>query len=407
MINYVEKKETINLSGQEWKNIQNQILLSAIAKQQKIDQNAILREAVNVVTEKELDKMRENIEKEFKNIFNVVSPNVEVKEINTEKFEAEINFAFYEHEELKKINYKNNHFPFEYRKVDNNFLNNSFQKFINQYPLLTDVKEPISKGDLVKLNYQIKNNKEQDKQPIKDLIIEAKVMPSFSINENILGRKVGEKFELNDPENNHWTIEIIEVKRKVPTLITNENIDQLNIKDVTNLEQLKTKLFQDFIKDHASNELLRYYKLAIFEIGKNNTINFSNSNLEYEMMQVIRENPRLLKDELLDKTLSQIKEMSDPEVKNLMMRVENSAKYKMFTLLLEYLVTKDHNLLISEQEAKNEIEYFNTVNLTGANLNLQQVAQILHTQKIALYIAKYNNPEFYEEIKNDIRLSVN
>ncbi|WP_029512946.1 trigger factor-related chaperone [Mycoplasmopsis iners] len=405
MINFIEKTISIKFEKQEWQKLQNETLMEAMKNNKQIQPNDLVRSAVEKVVEEEMLKLKAQVDKEYPSAYNPVAPNVRIHKVDAENFDATLEFTFYTLEELEKINYKNLPIQFEYRKVDLEKIENAFKKFVENYPVLMDVETPIQLGDIVTIAYQTTKEGQEDEK-VEALAIDAKESNSFSINAAIIGKKVNETFELNDPKNVHWTITIKKVERKTPTTLTDENIHLTKIPEITSIEKLKERLLVDYTMDHASNELLRYYKLAMFQIGAENKVEFSFGNLEFEMMQIFRKHPRILPTEFIDKNIKQLLQEQDPRIIDLMIKVQNNAKYTILTQLTEFLITKKENIKITPEEAKIAHEHIMATNISDQTLTVEQMAQVLHTQKIALYLAKYNNPEAYELISKDLKLSV-
>ncbi|UUM19410.1 trigger factor-related chaperone [Mycoplasma sp. 1018B] len=408
-INYHQKSIKIALEKNEWKNLQSKILLENLQKQQKATPQQLLKQSIDNVIQNQIDKLKEEIEKETnsKNIYNPVPPTVNIFKGNENELEFELIFCYYKLEELVNLKHKDLTNEFFYQEIDLNKMNQAFEHFINNYPIFKDINSgKVEKNDLVEITYQT-TKAEKIITPWTTIQLEAKKKnDSFNINELLIDKEYGQTFEVNDPTNVHWIIKINNGQRKEYTQISNENIKLVKIKEIKNIDDLKKRLIQDYSMDHASSQLLRYYKHIIFEIGKVNIVKFSNSNLEYEMTNLIKKNQHLIPNHLLNKTLAELTNENNPQLKHFLIQVENNAKFALLTRLIEFLITRTYQITISEEEAKIAYEHIMATNISDHVLTVNDMANVLHTQKIALVLAKYNNPQIYDKISQDLKLTI-
>ncbi|KKB26870.1 Cell division trigger factor [Mycoplasmopsis meleagridis] len=405
-INFHIKEINVNIARNEWKDIQKNILLEALNNKEVNDPQSLLKKAIDLSIQENIKKLRDEIINEFKDVYSVVAPNVQIHKADTENLNFDIQITFYTFEDLDKLVIENIKNDFTFKPIDEATIEAAFKTFLKNYPIFLDVKDDIKEGDIVVIAYKSELNGKIVEQKTA-MTLEAKnINNDFNINSLLIGKKVGEVFEVNDPKNTHWTITIVNAQRKEVREINDQNIDLVRIDEIKSIDDLKEKLYEDYKMDYASSELLRYYRHIIFEIGKVNKVLFSVANLQYEMTQFFQTNQHLLPNDFKEKTMEELVKEKDPKFVKLMTQIENSAKFKMLTRLVEYYVSKKYKIEITPEETEKAYEHIMSTNISDQTLSLLDMSLILHTQKAALYLAKLNNLDTYEIISKEMKLFV-
>ncbi|WP_027120904.1 trigger factor-related chaperone [Mycoplasmopsis lipofaciens] len=402
MINYKTKTEKIIFDSTEWKEMQNQIIINAIKNKQKVDPKNLFNNIFHNEVQKVSQKLQNSIY--IENAKNLIpyEPSVNVNKLDAESCDAEIKVTYFEADELNKINYKNIKVDFKYTQISQEELDGAFEKFISNYPLITYVKDKSKFGDYIKLSLKI-SEKGKIIDSKDDLTLQVIPSKNFSINNLLNNRSENETFSINDPENKNWTITIKEIQRVIPTKLTNDNIQKINM-NINSLDDLKQKLERDFLKDRASNELLRFFDKVITQLIIQNNIELEEEILRADAKEFIfnflKQNQNNI--EFQNLTVEKIINSNNPMHNNLVRNAYEISKKRIQSRVIEFVVWSNEKLYITEELVNSEFKHIQNVLGQNNNITKDVLNKILKHQKIALFFAKQVDESLYNTFVKNI-----
>lgn len=400
MINFLSKKTTLEASGNEWLQKQNAIVAKNIAANKKISPDEILHEALQEILDSKIEEFNEEV-KQMEDVY-VCEPNVNIITLTGAQAKCEINFVYYTNEELSKIKYEPIKVNFNYKTISQQDIQNAFNKFCATYPIFTPIPGPIAEGDYVYCSYKIvKKGQVIEENP--GIEIKAKSNQQYILNNFIIGKKVGESQNFNDPENNNWTVAIMGAKRALPTQLTNMNVAMTNLPGIKTIDDLWRKFYHDVIKENAEAELLRYYELVADKLIEKNQIRVSPALLVPYYERYVKQflNSSSGNEQSKGDILMALENKTPEGMKIMDSANKYALHYGSMAVINDYIFNVE-KLNVSKTEVDelfNEIDRsFTTEQLKNKNT----LTYILKTQKIALAIARKNNETFVKQIAQDM-----
>lgn len=405
MINYNIRAIDVNLNQKEWEAEKSKAVLEIGKKELKATPELIEHFALNNISarisEKEIEKMKD----ELKDIV-VLQPIVRVKKMNKNGADLVISITYYMGDELDKIELDKLNFDFKYKTITEDYFQKAFDKIIVDYPIMHQIYDPIMPEDAVTWS-AIRSVNGKVIGEDNNITIKAQPSKDFSINSAILGRRLGERFQITAPDGVQFFITINDVLRAYPTNLTDQNIRMARIPEVNSLADLRKKMETDVNKDTASSELLRYFELAINNIADDNKVVMSDLNIQDAIDNYVNMAIQTAPNEFKKQELIKSMKIKDDRSKKLMELADKNARtnYKIF--LIEKSVMRKGEFEVSEDEINKELKYLNTTGIgPSISVSRDQIAGILKHQKVALYLMKLNHPKIYEEVSKHINISL-
>ncbi|OAB48860.1 trigger factor-related chaperone [Mycoplasmopsis gallinarum] len=404
MINNITKTIEINLSNSEWKKVQNEVLSKALLEKRKINQNQILELATKTYVDKILQNLKTEIDNDYPRALNPIQPLVLVEKINNNEFVAKISISFYPYEEIQKLNFDNITINFDYEPLSTEILDKNFKEFIKNYPILKSISTEAELNDLAFIDFEVtKEEKVVDRR--SNFAVNIVKTNNFSIANFLIGKKTGETFSINDPENRHWKIFVRDIQRKEKEELTDEKLKNMNLQNLDNIEDLRDSIFKDFRLEYDLNQLLYFYKETINKLFLNNSVQYSIENLNLELSR-ISQLEQMRNTPIAGKNITELRESSDLAIKNIVDKIDENTKLQIFENLVEYFVFKENNMAISNEELRENWEYLERTQNLSQNLDSNRFLNLLKSQKVALFLCRKYNELFYNYLKDEIYLNL-
>ncbi|WP_027335070.1 trigger factor-related chaperone [Mycoplasmopsis felifaucium] len=409
MINFNSKSINFSISMSDLETEKAKLLIQLWQQKtnsdNKVNSNEIENIARTNLMKTNVDIFVTEVRKEAgENIF-LMPPHVKVSKYDQNETVYTIELVYYSFEEFKKVRLDNLSISFEYKELPIQSLEETYNKVVNNYPMLVPSEKACETGDCVKVDATVVKG---DKVVLddKNKIIYAEGTSKFTVNSLVIGHKAGEYFETTAPDSALIKIKIHEILKTTPTNLTDENIKDIKLENINTLEDLKNKIYSDARKENASNQLLQYYQKAFqaislansFALPDNYVVIDADDMIQKEIMQI---DPA--KRDAFVESLNKNDETGKAIKNQLWQRAVNSY----FNYLIENIIYHNGSLKITPEEIKNEQLFARDV--IGYSLNnedqMKQVQIVLIRKKIALYLLKQNNKDIYEKMSIDLQIS--
>ncbi|UUM25377.1 hypothetical protein NQV05_03175 [Mycoplasmopsis agalactiae] len=405
MINYKEKKANIVLDSKSWETSKTKSIIELTSQGKKSTLSDVEVYTINKTINSKLDELFAQLRQEDPN-FVAIPPIVVVDGPDKNGVKIDITITHYPSDEILKVNYSNLDIDFTYKPVPKEFLDSSFDKIIAEYPILTTADDAIVEGDVVTWS-ATRSLKNEIIGEDKEIRTRAEKTDQFSLNNEIIGHKVNEQFQATAPDGVTFFITILDIKRPVPTKLTDENIHLAMLPDVNSLNDFKEKIAKDTAKNNASNFLLRYYEIALDAIVSKNEISVNEQNIFHSTNNHIDAILSNVADSTHRQMLyEQVVHKTGEGLKILKRARENSiASYHL--VLIDNILGGNEKISVSDEDIEREIEYMDySMFPKPENLDKEELFSILMHQKMALYLMKINNPSQYELVKADLGFDI-
>ncbi|MBZ4203970.1 trigger factor-related chaperone, partial [Mycoplasma tauri] len=287
MINYKTKVNDLNILPNEWESEKAKTMMDLASKGQKLTIEQIEELTLNKFVQNAVDSTSQELLKENFDII-MFPPIITVEDIARNNKKINITITYYLVEDVDKIQFTDLNMNFSYKPVPQEFLKERFEKMIQDYPILEPFEGTILEGDVIEwsgtrsLNGQIVARDD-------NVAVQVNKSDSYSINSELLGKKVGETFTTTAPDGVIFNITIHSGKRPTRVKLDDSNVKYINIPGVMTLEDLKNKVNRDTIKKNATNELLRYYEETIDLIMQKNEIEINNFNINKSTSEIVNQ----------------------------------------------------------------------------------------------------------------------
>ncbi|WP_029513528.1 trigger factor-related chaperone [Mycoplasmopsis primatum] len=405
MINYQSKIKEIKINPKEWESYKAKTIMELASKNIKADVSEIEQSTLNKIAKDEVDKMLLQLRNENLDVI-IMPPIIGVEGPNAAGFQITITLTYYLNEEIQKIKYNDLKIEFEYKKVPNDYFEKSFERIIDNYPILRKINGPVVANDVVTWNaIRSKDNKIVGTDD--EIVITANDTPNFSINKAVIGRFVGEKFQTIAPDGMNFIITITNIERPVRTRLTDQNIHEIHLPNVFSLADFRAKIEYDSVKNNSSSELLRYYEKAIDAIVEKNHIAINNVNIHNGVNNHIINILENIDDESKKKALMEKINNKTGEAASIIELATKNAIMSYKLLLIDKIISKQAGIKISDDELAQEYNFLATSMFPiPKDITREEIVSILVHQKIALYLMKLNNNDQYNLVSQDLGMKI-
>ncbi|WP_029608451.1 trigger factor-related chaperone [Mycoplasma simbae] len=407
MIKYTTSTKEINVNGADFKKIKNEILMQAIKTKAKLSPDQLGQEAGRKILEEEIDKFAAQLHKDNGKILPFGRPLVDVIDDKNE-FKAVIKLQFYKSEEIEKLNIDEINFEFDPNIVTQAQLDEIFSQFIKNRPTFEEVTgRDIIEKDVVNLSMKAtKDGQVVDEKENVDL--QALNSESFSINSQLIGKKIGETFTLNDPANQFWTITIHSAKAlKNVDLQQSESQDDKKL--LNELQEQKSSFESNIKKELAGKTLVSYFNLFIDKVIEKDEIEYSPEILA-DFVRINAEN-EIYPGGLLEgvETMSQI-DISNPKHKQFIWLAHNEAKRSIVgSMILSLFGLRneiDADPKLFEIESKYAWEVLPLVYPNAPKASVEQIHDVLFKQLCVLKLLEKRLPEEAKTLKEHLKYNI-
>ncbi|WP_338822822.1 trigger factor-related chaperone [Mycoplasmopsis felifaucium] len=372
----------------------------------KINSNEIENIARTNLMKAKVDNFVSEAKKEAgENVF-LMPPHVKLSKDDENETVYTIELVYYSFAEFKKVRLDNLSISFEYKELPIESLEETYNKVINNYPMLVPTENACETGDCVKVDATVIKD---DKVVLNDKnkIIYAEGTSKFTVNSLVIGHKAGEYFETTAPDTAVIKIKIHEILKTTPTNLTDENIKDIKLENINSLEDLKNKIYSDARKENASNQLIQYYQKAFQSISIANSFSLPENYIVIDADDMIQREIMQINPAHRDAFVESLNK-NDEQGKAVKNQCWQKAVNSYFNYLIENIVYHNGGLKITPEELTNEQLFARDV--IGYSLNneeqMKQVKVVLIRKKIALYLLKQNNKDIYEKMSKDLQLTV-
>ncbi|MBZ4218073.1 trigger factor-related chaperone [Mycoplasma tauri] len=403
MINYKTKVNDLNILPNEWESEKAKTMMDLASKGQKLTIEQIEELTLNKFVQSAVNSTSQELLKENFDII-MFPPIITVEDIARNNKKINITITYYLVEDVDKIQFTDLNMNFSYKPVPQEFLKERFEKMIQDYPILEPFEGTILEGDVIEwsgtrsLNGQIVARDD-------NVAVQVNKSDSYSINSELLGKKVGETFTTTAPDGVIFNITIHSGKRPTRVKLDDSNVKYINIPGVMTLEDLKNKVNRDTIKKNATNELLRYYEETIDLIMQKNEIEINNFNINKSTSEIVNQLLAEINDaNEKEKIAKEIENQTDEGNKIIEGAIKRSIiKYKLF--LMNKILGRKANVKITDYDIANEVKFLSSsIFPIPRELDNEQLISILTHQKIALFLLEKNDLEQYKLIIKDFNI---
>lgn len=396
MITYSKINKKIKMEPDEWKKYKNKTLIATIKSGQKKSPDQITYETLDAFVTPLINDFEYKTRVEKNDCFFFSEPIIKVNNIN-DALDIDVDICFFEPQELQKINWKNAKIDFKPHIFNQKDLDETFASFASNYPVIVDVKdrEMIQQGDIVQLDFTITHQKQVIKEE-KNLSLKAQKSDNFSINNEIIGKKIGESFGVNDPENRYWNITIHSAKEQKNIELNDESFKELDVKSVDSVAKMREEFEKLMLKDITGNVLYDFLLHLSSKIIQDTEINlgeeFTNNFFAAEFKQNIQEGG-LLQDITKPEQLN----MENKLHKRFIEETNYKMKFDMLLKIIPFAIKLEYNPHISQQDIDREWEFNNhELNRDKSPFKQRddkQLSLLIEYQKCLLIIFEHYFPE--------------
>ncbi|MBU4689431.1 hypothetical protein KQ878_00205 [Mycoplasma zalophidermidis] len=402
MIKYNTIEKQIHLNKEKFASLKHNQLMFALANKIKSTPEVLKGRAIDEIMNKEVTTLIEEVNKDKTNVL-VGRPFVNIIEAE-EELKAEIVLVYYSGDEINKIDLNNIKFDYQPTRIDQSMLDTIFNEFKKKYPILKEVKNrPVKEGDICDVNLIAKyDGEEKDNQ--KNIKLQAQKSESFSINQELIGKNIGQTFAFNDPSNYNWTVTINKAFHEEIINVTEENFEPMIDENINSLEELKNEFEKNIRKEYYSNELFRYFSVCATELANSNDIEIHQFLLNDSLDRVASQEAR--PGGILDglKSISEL-DKTNPDHLKLMDIAYKSVLSQVSSIILMQKMSNLYDLEPTQEQIQNEITFINKIDKTSRNteINPDMIASGLKRQFAALKIIQILHPDVAKLFLDNIK----
>ncbi|WP_029905729.1 trigger factor-related chaperone [Mycoplasmopsis opalescens] len=399
----------INVNKEEWKKTQNNVLLHSIKNQQKVSPDDILALALQNNVKFNMDNIIQTLVKDeninHDELIIPFKPTIEVVKVDKDSCEYQIKFSYTSTRQFANFNLKFDCSKFSYPSLTEAKLEEAYQAFVKNYQYLDDVSE-VNEDDIVSITYNVSQDSQELAKDV-NLTIKASKKDTWTINQELIGAKLNDTIGVNDPDRQHYEITIKKIRRIFHAELTKELLPTLQMETIKTLDDLKAKLFKDFKKDFASQNLLQFYHYALEQLILVNNLqphpHDIDQDFEAKKEAFFKDANEALKAKLEDENNEENKKLMH-EI--LLSAITNKA-IQLAEVVLSRMFLDENDKLITNELISNELRH---IEETGSSDTIakspEQMHNILRRKLTALRLAKINDENLYNNLSNDLNIYV-
>ncbi|VEU78374.1 trigger factor-related chaperone [Mycoplasmopsis columbinasalis] len=396
-----------------WQKTQTDVITELIKHKQKVTSEQPFRLAAKAASLTFQDAFVREVVKPSANEFSILNFRViDPIKITKEEYTNALMYGKISFKDWEKyFDWKNINVPFKVRPHEPyDFVVDSAEKFLKNYPLFLDIKpeDEIQLEDNVELLLNVFSPKKEVLEENKLIKIVAQKFPNPSLNETVIGKKVGQEYSVNDPDNNHLKIVIVNAKRKQNVELT-ETLCQQHFPEFGSLENYKNTLVNDFLTENAVNLLTEHWVNLLDYLG--GQVYFDIADTPYRKIlfeneiQWHKDHVPLVGELLKDYETLSFVDKSDEKSQQLKFMLATFNKPIIKHLLFDLIEKDTPEFELSDEEKENFLQWFVRVSQDDPFSPEMQarLEDTLRFVRVAMYSAKYNEPELYYELKHYLK----
>lgn len=279
MIKFTREILSLDISKEQFKKEKNDALMYAIKSGQVIKPEELNQMATSKLINEKVSEFANHLRENQINILPIGRPYVSILE-NNENLKANIYLIRYDLEEILKFDLKSVKIDFKENFPLDQLLNDVREDFRKKRPVYKDVLDrDIIEKDIVLVDLvATKDGKIIHKQD--HIKLQAKKSDTFSINNELIGQKIGNEFSFNDPENVFWTVKIISAQIVEVQELTEANFEPMIEENINTIQELRNEFESNIKKEFAGRELLRFFDEYVYKLIEENQIDVAQEVID-------------------------------------------------------------------------------------------------------------------------------
>ncbi|BAP01268.1 hypothetical protein MCAL160_0922 [Mycoplasmopsis californica HAZ160_1] len=408
MIEYTKKSQKFILSKSDITKEKNKVLMQALAENIKVSPKEIEDYAKHNLINARSQQFQKDVLENAGDILPFGPVNIEYLN-DDDNCEVQISVEYYEKDQIYKLDVEKvaAETNFEFKLPTREDLDHIFNSFIGNYTYKKEIaNREVQEGDIVQVNIQSTKDKEVV-QNLKSVILQAQKHNTFSINAELIGKNINQKFSVNDPDNTLWTIEIEKIMQEIQVNLASSN-DQKEIEMLKELNEQKSDLEANYLKEFSSGLLKKYLMDLVLAVDKLNIIDFSETFLKSELVRSI--NNQIGPIHLIHGvSTSENLDEDNPQHEEYIQQIALNTRLTLIHEFIYYILWRKYPVEITQELFDNEYRFANDIiPLINPNFKKptnEEINNVLYKQLLILQLIKIHHPEAFTPLCTSLGFS--